>query len=210
MKKIPTRGELQQYRTNSPGSTEGLTQPLYHYQTYALAGTTTQYTFFQVPVGQSSLTYEDTNMESAGQMPSPKAFLVTGIQLVMLPTVNPSIQGAQAVDAFVNDVYNLGKAGYLKFFVGSRDYLIDGPVGKFTQQFGVVGFSSAADVTTAGAAAQHRTSMGAWRGKYYEITPVVLERNMNFNVTLNFPTTAAVSANIRIGMILDGILYRGG
>lgn len=206
-RKAPTAQSFQKYAVDS-GLSEVIYSPLYDYQSYALAGTTTSYTFFQVPVGQSGKTLEDTNMESAGQLPAGKSFIIEGIQVVMFPGVAASVQGAQAVSAFLNDLYTLGKAGYLKLFIGSKDYLIDGPIGKFTQQFGVAGFSSVADVTTAGAALQHRDAMGAWRGQYYAITPVTLKQNTNFSVSLNFPTTTAISANLRIGVILDGSLAR--
>lgn len=206
-RKAPTAKSFQKYAVDS-GLTETIYSPLYDFQSYALAGTTQSYSFFQVQLGQSSKTYEDTNMESGGQLPAGKSFIIQGIQVVMFPGVAASAQGAQAASAFLNDMYTLGKAGYLKLFIGSKDYLIDGPIGKFTQQFGLVGFSSVADVTTAGAALQHRDAMGAWRGQYYAITPVTLKPNTNFNVTLNFPTTTAISANLRLGVILDGHLAR--
>ena len=206
-RKAPTASSFKQYSVDS-GLTETIYSPLYDYQSYALAGTTTAYSFFQVQLGQSSKTYEDTNMESAGQLPAGKSFIIEGIQVVMFPGVNASVQGAQAVSAFLNDVYTLGKAGYLKLFIGSKDYLIDGPIGKFTQQFGMSGFSSVTDTSTPGAALQHRDAVAAWRGQYYSITPVTLKPNTNFNVSLNFPTTTAVSANVRIGVILDGHLAR--
>lgn len=206
-RKAPTAANFRKFSVES-GLTETIYSPLYDFQSYALAGTTQSYNFFQVQNGQSSKTLEDTNMESAGQLPAGKSFIIEAIQVVMFPGVGASVQGAQAVSAFLNDMYTLGKAGYLKLFIGSKDYLIDGPIGKFTQQFGLVGFSSVADVTTAGAALQHRDAMGQWRGARYEITPVVLKPNTNFSVSLNFPTTTAISANLRLGVILDGHLAR--
>jgi hypothetical protein len=204
---IPSREQLAQFRVNRPQQ-EGIYQPLYHYQSYAAAGTTTQYTFFQNPVGQSGLTYEDTNMDSAGQMPAGKQMLVTSIQVVLFPGADPAVFGAQAVAAFIDDVYIFGKAGYLKFFVGSKDYTIDGPMGKFSAQFGMSGFAAIADQSTIAADLQSRVTAASWRGPEYRITPVLLESNQNFNVTLNFPTTTAISAAARVGVILNGIQYR--
>lgn len=209
-RKLPSLKALQDANVSRPNDIEGVWSPLYDYQTYTAAGTTQQYSFFQVQLGQSSKTYADTNMEAPGSLPAGKSFLVEGIQVVMLPSLAVSAQGAQAVDAFLNDVKTLGQAGYLKFFVGSKDYLIDGPIGIFTQQFGLAGFTSVADVTTAAATSQHRSSYAVWRGQYYGITPIRLRANTNFNVTLNFPTTTAVSADMRIGIRLDGHLYRQG
>ena len=209
-RKLPSLKSLRDANVSRPDNIEGIWNPLYDYQTYALAGTTQQYSFFQVQLGQSSKTYADTNMEAGGSLPAGKSFLVEGIQVVMLPSIAVSAQGAQAVDTFLNDVKTLGQAGYLKFFIGSKDYLIDAPIGKFTQQFGLAGFAAAADVTTAGAALQHRAAYAAWRGQYYSITPIRLRANANFSVTLNFPTTTAISTDMRIGVILDGHMYREG
>lgn len=207
-RKPPNLEQLAAFRTNRPGAVEVIWQPKYDFQTYALAGTTTQYTYFQTPVGQSSKTFADTNMEAAGQMPAPKTFLVTAIQVVMFPLMDVSAFGAQAVAEFSNDVYDLGKAGYLKFFVGSKDYLTDAPIGKFACEFSMSGFAALADQSTIAASLQSRISYSSWRGPKYAITPIMLERNMNFNVTLNFPSTTAVSANVRLGVILDGYEYR--
>ena len=208
--KAPSIKSMVDFSVSRPNQIEAIYSPLYDFQTYALAGTTPSYSFFQVQLGQSNKTYEDTNMESGGQLPAGKNFLIEGIQVVMLPSLAVSAQGAQAVNAFLNDVAKLGRAGYLKMFIGSKDYLIDAPVGKFTQQFGLAGFAAAADTTTAAASSQHRDGYAAWRGAYYAITPVRLASNTNFNVSLNFPTTTAISADMRIGVILDGHLYRQG
>lgn len=207
-RKPPNLSQLAQFRTNRPNETEVIWSPLYDFQTYASAGTTVEYSFFQTPVGQSNRTLEDTNMEAAGQMPSPKTFLITALSVVLFPGAATSAYGAGAVSAFVDDVYKFGKAGYLKLFVGSKDYLRDGPMGKFPADFGIAGFAALSDASTAGANLQGRINVASWRGPKYAITPVMLERNQNFKVTLNFPTTTALSANARVGVILDGFEYR--
>ena len=94
LQQIPSLGDLQQYNVNRPGQIEGIRSSLYDFQTYAAAGTTTQYTFFQVPVGQSSKTLADTNMEAAGSLPSPKSFLVESIEVCIFPGLSPSTIGA--------------------------------------------------------------------------------------------------------------------
>ena len=209
-RKLPSLAQLRQANVSRPEQIEGIWQPLYDYQTYALAGTTQSYTFFALQLGQSGKTKEDTNIEVGGSLPAGKSFLAEAIQVVMLPSIAVSAQGAQAVDAYLNDVKTLGQAGFLEFFVSSKTYLTDAPIGVFTQQFGLAGFASAADTTTAGAALQHRTAYAVWRGARYDITPIRLKANMNFNVTLNFPSTTAISANMRIGVRLDGHMYREG
>jgi hypothetical protein len=185
---------------------------LYHYQTYAAAGTTTQYSFFQTSVGTGGLTYADTNMEVASALPAPKAFLVTEIYCVIFPGVVPSVFGAQAVAAGVNDIWTIGKAGYVRVFIGSRDYTIEAPIARFPQPMALQGFAAASDgganaVTTQ----QLRIANATWIGKPYNMKPyVLLESTMNFNVSWHFPATTAVSADARIGTILGGFLYRSG
>lgn len=206
---VPSLAQLQTYAVNVAGQVEGVGASLYDFQTYANAGTTTQYTFFQVPVGQSSKTKADTNMEAAGSLPSPKNFLVQSIEVFFFPGVNPSVYGAGAVSAGINDTYIISKAGYLEFFIGSKTYLTEAPIGRFPPKNGLAGFAAASDTTTAGASQQYRTAYSTMAGKPYELFPwILLQPTQNFNVTLNFPSTTAISADARIGVVLHGILYR--
>lgn len=205
---LATLDQLKKFSANRLG-VEGIWQPAYHFQTYAAAGTTKQITYFQSPVGAGGLTYEDTNMQAAGQFPALQKMLVTGIQVVLFPGSDPTVFGAQAADAFIDDVYTFGKAGYLEFNIGSQNYLRDGPMGKFPAEFGMAGMAALADATTAAATSQSRIAVASWRGPLYEITPVTLDSNTNFNVTLNFPNITALSADARVGVILSGSLYRG-
>ncbi len=68
-----------------------------------------------------------------------------------------------------------------------------------------------ADVSTAGASFQSRMAFGQWRGRPYLLdpAPLLLPENQNFSVSLNWPEgVQAISNPGRIGVILDGILYR--
>jgi len=211
--KIPPKiSESRQFDVNRKGQVEAIWQPLYDFQTYAFAGTTSTYTFFAVPNGQSSKTFADTNMEMAAALPAPKSMLVTGIEVVFLPPDNPQLNGTQtALEAASqwNDAYVMFKNGYLDFFIGSKSYLIDAPIGKFSNSFRLGG---AAAIAAAGEAVDNTSQIGyaAFVGPLYEITPIKLVSNQNFNVTLNFPTTTALpgGADGRIGVILNGFLYR--
>lgn len=206
----PSLANLQAYNVNRAGQAEVIWQPTYDYQTYPAAGTT-KLTFFQTTVGASGSTEADTNIEAAGQFPSPKAFLVTGLQ-VFFDAGNAVQQ--QAADLTTppenwNDTTDvlLGSA-FLKFFIGSKDYLVDAPLAKFTQQFCVGGVSEIAQATGNALDTTTFTDYAVSRGKYYAITPVKLPSNQNFNVSLNFPTAIAVNVDARIGVILDGFQYR--
>lgn len=208
---IPSLADLQQYNVNRAGQIEGIRSSLYDFQTYANAGTTTQYTFFQVPVGQSSKTLADTNMEAAGSLPSPKSFLVESIEIFLFPGLSPSTSGVASANDMSNDVYALSKAGYLNFFIGSKSYLTEAPIGRFPPKNALHGWAGLADTTTAGAGQARKVSYASFAGQPYMMSPpILLVPTQNFNVTLNFPTTAALPSgqDARIGVVLNGILYR--
>jgi len=188
------------FSVNRKGAVESVWQPLYHYQ--VVAGTTlpSQLTYFQNPVGSGGLTFADTNVESAGQMPAPKEMLVTNIQVALLPAANPG--RVAGVNTNWNDVYNISRIGHLSFFIGSKVYLNEAPVGRFPVQNRLAGTGD-----NGGGAFSNDYAVQA--GRVYEITPIRLMSNQNFNVTLNFPgTSPTIAANMRIGVILGGFQYR--
>lgn len=199
---------LQGYRVNRVGQREVIWQPQYDYQTYPMAGTT-NLTFFQSPIGSGGNTEADTSMLSAGQFPSPQEFLATGIQVMFLPgnTIASAQNVAGTAQENWNDVFDVmfGNA-YLKLVVGSKPYLIDGPLAKFTQQFRQTGGGW---ITGAGSVATTDfIDYAVHAGKYYAITPIKIPQNQNFSVSLNFPAVIATAAAGTIGVILDGFLYR--
>lgn len=204
----PSLGQLQGYDVNRAGQWEVIWQPLYDIQTYAAAGVTQQ-TFFQRTVGSTGVTQANTNMEAAGQLPNPKAFLCTGIQVVFIPGNAVSISQAAAGTALNNWLDTeavLNGIGFLKFFIGSKDYLVDAPLSKFTMQFGLSGVAS---LTGAGSVATTDfVDYARSVGRYYSITPVKLPSNQNFNVSLNFPTAITTNVAGQIGIILDGFQFR--
>lgn len=206
----PAISALRGYSVNREGQHEVIWQPLYDYQDYANAGTT-QLTFFQRPVGSNGITLATTNMRSQGQLPSPQEFLVTGIQLFFQPPdaiMTSANATADAVNNWndVNDVMN-GLA-HLQVFIGSKAYLDDAPLSKFTQQFKLNGNSA---LTTGDPDTSYKAfDYAVHVGKYYAITPVKIPQNQNFSVALNFPAAIALNGtgDGRIGCILDGFLYR--
>lgn len=215
MRNVPNRAQLNRFNVNRNGW-EAVRQSLYDFTAYAAAGQT-QLTFFALPVGQSSKTLSDTNMLLAGQLPANQEFLVQSIEVLFLPTVpavaaaNPSAFGAQAVAAGVNDAYIVSRTGNLNFVIGSKSYLQEAPLGRFPAKTGLEVRAALADVTTAGAALQSRIAFARSVGRPYLLSPADLRltSTQNFSVTLNWPEGVQAIANAgRIGVILDGILYR--
>ena len=207
---LPTLTDLAQYRVNLSNQVEGIKASLYDFQTYATAGTT-QMTFFQTPIGQSSKTKYDTNMEAAGSLPNPKNFLVTGIEVMFFPGSAVSIYGAGAVNKGILDQMAIFKSGYLEMFIGSKTYLTEAPLGVFPPSVGLSGFAARSDTTTAGATQAAQDGYAVWAGEPYKMNPpILLEPTQNFNVTLNWPTAVATPSGVdgRIGVRLRGLLYR--
>lgn len=208
IKGIPTLDELQKYSVNRAGQLEGIRSSLYDFQTYMLAGQT-ELNFFQVPVGQSSKTLADTNMQIAGSLPNPQNFLVTNIQVYFYPAGDISKFGAETAAENVNDVWDVMKSGYLEFFIGSKNYVQEGPIGRFPPRTGLILSSSVADATTAAANLQTQNAYANFGGAPYDLTPpILLTPTQNFRVSLKWPTVVPISANARIGVVMEGILYR--
>jgi hypothetical protein len=200
--------DLQQYNPNLPNAIEAIWQPFYDMQSYPTAGQT-QLLFFQVPQGQSSKTFSDTNMTLAGQFPAPTAFLTTAIQVLFMPGFANSASNALAAatpNANLNDVVKVADAGYLQLQIGSKIYLTDAPLGKFPPNFSVGGLQAYTGTFAAGVGVSSDFARAI--GRYYEITPLLIPMNQNFSISLNWPTAVATTAIGRIAVILDGFYYR--
>lgn len=207
---VPTIDDLTKYSVNRGGQYEVIGSALYDYGVYAAAGQT-ELNFFQTPQGQGSKTLADTNMEAAGSLPAPKNFLVTSLEINFWPGAAPSTFGAQVAATYLNDVWALAKSGYLEFYIGSKNYIQEGPLGVFPAANGLVVAAAAADQTTIAAASQTVIDYANMGGKPYILpSPIALVSNQNFRVSLKWPTAVALPSNVaaRIGVRLRGYLYR--
>lgn len=205
----PSIADLAKYDVNRAGLVEGIWNPLYHRQTYAAAGQTLL-TFFQTPVGNAATpTNAETNMLAAGQLPRPQEFLCTGIQVHLRSPAAPSRTAAAAttIGTNWNNVDAVFESlSWLNFTIGSKAYVIDGPLSKFPPMFGLDGNQAA----SMWAAAAQSTVFDYARptGRYYAIAPVRIPANQNFSVSLNWSAVQAIAASTYITVVLDGYLYR--
>lgn len=206
----PALSDLQQYNVNRPGQIEVVRQSLYDFQTYAAAGQT-QLSFFQVPQGQSGKTKFDTNMEVAGSLPNPKNFYVTSIEVLFFPgSVIDTFNAAAAANAAqADDVYTFAKSGYLDFFIGSKSYLTEAPLGVFPPKTRLqINNALASNSATVGEVKSEYATMS---GQPYILDPgILLVPTQNFNITMNWPTAVALPSTVagRVGVRLNGYLYR--
>ena len=198
------------YQVNQPNTREGIRQSLYDYQTYAQAGQS-QIKFFQTPVGQSNRTKADTNMLSAGSLPAPQSFLVQSIQIWFEPgaAVLPTIDGAAAQSAFINDVWKVMRQGaYVELTIGSKTYFTEAPLARFPCANRLsVATSSSANLVAAGSTI-NSTEYAATAGAIYKVPGYYIPQNQNFDVTIYWPSVVSISAAGKIGVIMDGVLYR--
>lgn len=212
---VPTRAQLSKYSVNRPGW-EAVRQTMYDFQAYQAAGHSFLQ-FFALPVGQGGKTLSDTNMTLAGQLPKNQEFLIQSIEVQFFPTTPtvaaqmPGAFGAGVAQQLLNDVFIVGRSGNLQMIIGSKPYLQEAPLGKFPPKTHLNIDAALSDATTAAANLQGRSGYAYWGGRPYVLdpAPLLLPENQNFAITLNWPEgVQAITNPGRIGVVLDGILYR--
>jgi len=204
----PTRSVARSNFKTRVGASEQIKQPLYDFQVYPQAGSLS-FKFFQVPQGQGGKTIHDTNMESAGQLPSPKAFAVTSIEIYFFPGTPIAAFGAQAAANFSDDVYNVLSVGHISLFQSSKIILDEAPLIRCPPAYGLRLSAALADGSTLAADSQSRIDYATACGPLYVVEPAIyIGSNENFSVDITFSALVPVAVAGRIGVVLGGILYR--
>ena len=218
---INNLGDAKNYAVNV-NTYETITQSLYDSAAYPTTGIA-QLTYFQLPVGSGvgvisgvAKTPEDTNMAGAGAMPNMQAYIVTSVELDVQPAiaftaaVQPAAFGAQAVATSINDVWKIRATGWLDFTIGSKSYLLEGPLMKFPASNDLEIDAAAADVSSTAASLQTRIGYAKAVGPAYVLSPnnLLLIPMQNFKVTLNWATLETVTTQARIFVRLMGQLLR--
>ena len=217
-----TRQNLADHRITVPGMTDESYAPLYDFANYPAAGIQ-QLNFFTQPIGQGVSTAPgapggatkseaDTNLTNASMLPRDQSFYCTGIEVLVFPGVAPGRGGVADATAgqFVNDVWTLGKSGYLKLKIGTRDYIVDGPLMIFPTTQGLGGVAAMATNLTTGAATFSEIEYFRFVGQPYTLVPFFIQPTQNFAVQLNWPgLIPTVSTTIcRMGIRLRGRFMR--
>jgi hypothetical protein len=189
-----TGQDLAAHRVTVPGQYDEVYMPLYDSIIYPAAGLL-QINFFSLPIGQGvtsapgatgSKTEADTNMTNSGLLPQGNRFYVTGLEFNLIPAANPGNTGVIAtVGQNTNDVNAVAKAGWARFRIQNRDYVLDGPVGLFPPLNRLAVASTPASVVTATTLVQ--VDYASMAGVAYNIVPTYIESNVAFSVQVNFP-----------------------
>lgn len=230
---IPSLAQVKSFSTTG-GGLEGLRQSLYDHLLYPTAGLV-QLNFFASPRGQgktsavgavaaSAKTIADTNMDIAGMLPSGKAFAATSIEVpfyagsvattdtyTLASPIIFNTTAAAAIAAQAADVNSFYQSGSLQLYIAAKVVLEEAPLMRFPPKCFL---NMDAAIGLAGTNAQPGSlaaiSLKA-SGRPYMLEPIIyIEPNVNFLVALNFPAAVATPSgfNARVGVILDGYLYR--
>lgn len=225
-----TNSESSDYSTFGRSGWETLKQSFYDSAAYPAAGLT-PIMFFQTSQGQGTglaggtKTISDSNLVgNGGAFPSGQEYLVQSIEVLFFPsTPTPGTAGqlpvaygvaptaAATAGALVNDEYIFRRSGNLKFVVGSKDWLIDGPMQRFPGKTNYSVTGAASDSTTAAATQAFRAVKGNCTGRPYTLSPadIKIESTVNYSVSLNWPEGVQAIINPAwIKVILDGFWFR--
>lgn len=160
------------------------------YDRIQITTTTTEAKFFQVPNGQSSKTYLDTNMKIAGQLEATSKFWVWFIRLI------------PALSCTLADAILMLNTAYIDFQIGEAHplycpaYLMGGGAG-------IVGISQSGDTGT-GAYGYNGTTNKEGLLKFSR--PFIISPNQSFSLTVNWPTApGALSTSTYLTVVLEGL-----
>jgi hypothetical protein len=211
---IPEPGFFARYGINVEDVDDISWYPITDHLAYPAAGVQTL-NFFANGVGQgvtSALNaigpknFADTNLENQGSLPFPERALVVAIGISIFPGVLPAAGPVApgTTGQFVNDVYQIGRTGFLFWKVGQKTITIDGPLQKFGNAEGIDVSAALSDSTTAAADALAQVNYARLAGDAYPIVPVALPSNQNFPLSLNWPALVPTPSTTiaRIGVTL--------
>lgn len=213
----PNPSQLAAYNINIPSNYSGISFPLYDSATAAAAGQS-QLTFFQTPAGSGSKTFADTNMVSAGQVQSPNVFVLTGLEVLFISGAPVEFYGTAAAQDYVADVraFYYGASGatknlaYLELDIGSAFYVRE-PLFKFPPSSRLAVSAASSNATTAAASSFLEVAYAENSGIPYQIAPLALPQNQNFQVTMNWTNGVTALPSTTAGKVyvtLNGWMYR--
>lgn len=233
---FPNMDSFKQYMVTKLDAVEVIRQSLYDFQIYPTAGAV-QFLFYQLPQGQglsaspgnanAVKALADTNLIAAGTLPAPQGFWVQSVEVDFQPgsvntanTFTPQTPAASAAApaaatgivpvALVNDMNAILGSGALVLTIGTKPYLNEAPLFRFPtkarREIDAAFAGNSATTANFGAATMRSG------GRPYILEPgLAIMTSQNFQVALQWPVVVATPSgfNGRVGVILDGWLFRG-
>lgn len=199
--------EFTAYNTQFPGAKEVLGWQLWDTQTYLSGVTTALPQWFNVRA-----TPDLSNMETAFQLPAPKAFLLRVIRFFVKQrpqSVTPvAVTGPQT--GAMDNIAQLINTGVFVFTVGSKPYVMS-PLWFLTAGGGAAGYMALA--TSAGGASIYtdmaQNGIADPRAVASLSKPLFIAPQINFTATVTWPAALTLAGgNTTITFMMDGDLVR--
>lgn len=232
LQKYPTLQDFARNQVGIQGKIEIYWQPIFDWNIYPVAGVN-QLLVFTNPQGAGQTaqpvaaagpkTNADTNLTSAGMLPSPQAFWVDGWELAvdagssavanLFAIQSPNQFGEPATAAVASgevDVNRILSSGVFSFTIMQKEYYREGPLYRFPpRSHAALDSSVASNSAAAGVGMVGKVKMYAG-GKPVRIDPGLgIATTTNFQVQLTWPALVPlVTNNARIGCFMNGWLFR--
>lgn len=194
---------FQQYNTQFGNNIERISAKLWDTQTYISGTTTFLAQFFNVRATQDL-----SNMETAFQLPAPKAFLIRAIRMFIKQeprAVTTDTPPAAATGAFDN-VAQLVNTGVLTLTIGNKQYAQE-PLWALTAGGGPAGVLSQAAASVSVDYAQN--GIADPRAVNTLSVPLFIAPQINFNARIDWAAALTLAGgDTKICICLDGDLLR--
>jgi hypothetical protein len=190
---IPVPRNLRKHQVTVPNAGEWVDWVLWDTQTY-VDNTTLALDFFTT----TNAAIQTSNMETAGQLPGQKMFLLRAIGV----SIGPATVNTAGVTPFV-DAAGLINNGALRLDIGSKSYA-EWPIYLLSAGVGVYGQS----YTGAATNAVNSNGIPDPRATYALARPLLLTSNLNFKCRCEWAVAVNTTANCRVRVMLKGELGR--
>ncbi len=197
--------EYDAYNTTYQGKKEIIGQKFWDTKTYVSGTTTALNGFFTT----TNTTIDVTNMQAAGQIPSPSAFVVRAIRFFLKQrgnAVSPTVTGNQT--SAVDNVAQLINTGTITFTIGNKIYNQE-PLWCVTAGAGAFGVMAATGNFAGGSLYSYaQNGIPDPRAVNTLTKPLFIQPMINFNLGIVWPAALTLTGNVDICMLLDGDLIR--
>jgi hypothetical protein len=190
---IPIPPALLRHRTAVPGAGEWIDKVIWGVQQYPAAGTT----FLDYFLTTSPVLFT-SNMEAAGQLPGDKEFLIRAIGVQVIHT-------AAVAQTDIADFFSIIQRGVARLFIGNKDYS-EWPIYLLPASGG--GYGDAFTNTAATLHLSITNGVPDVRNSYTLARPLLIPRQLNFRVRLEWPAATATTSAFDVRVMLKGEISR--